>query len=85
MAAPHSTFDFAPPPSPVVTRAQATQTDPFGGCMLKKNLLATLHDNLNCAWNSWELACKFDDEDKQELYMKYVTSINDLMKKVRRF
>lgn len=63
------------------TRAQ---TDALT-CDLRTTVIANLMDAINAAWNGWESACKFDDEDMQDYYMKYINTLSDTLKKVRKF
>jgi len=49
-----------------------------------KNLLESCNDSIRAAWNGWEAACKFEDEDKQEYYMRIIVNVSDLVKKLRK-
>lgn len=69
----------------ILTRSQAQQEYDAAQCLLKGNLLSTLSDHLHCAWNGWEMAVKFEDEERQDYYMKFVVSLHDQIKKVRKF
>lgn len=70
-----------------VTRAANAEANPFQcdatGC-LKANLLNTLADSLNAAWNGWEMACKYKDDDMMEYYMRFVNLIYETQKKVKK-
>ena len=52
---------------------------------LRTTIIANLMDGLHAAWNGWEAACKFEDEDQQDYYMKYIHTLSDTLKKVRKF
>lgn len=43
-----------------------------------------MFDNINAAWNGWETACKFQDEDLAAYYMKIIVIMNDGLQKLRR-
>lgn len=51
---------------------------------LFSNCCATLIDDINAAWNGWESACKFQDELKQDYYMKYIVILQDALQKIRK-
>lgn len=48
-------------------------------------LLSNLSDALHAAWNGWETACKYEDEDRQDYYMKVIRLCDDTMKKIKKF
>lgn len=52
---------------------------------LKTVTIGNLMDGINAAWNGWEAACKFEDEDMQDYYMKYINLLSDVVRKVRKF
>lgn len=51
---------------------------------LSANCAATLIDNINAAWNGWEQACRYEDEDMQAYYMKYVFALNKCLGEIRK-
>lgn len=53
-------------------------------CDLYVNCCSTLIDDINAAWNGWEQACKFQDEDKQAYYMKYIVILQETLNKIRK-
>lgn len=48
-------------------------------------LLGGLSDALHAAWNGWETACKYEDEERQEYYMKIIRLCDDTQKKIKKF
>lgn len=51
---------------------------------LFSNCCATLIDDINAAWNGWESACKFQDDNKASYYMKYIVILQDALEKIRK-
>ena len=48
------------------------------------NLIISVEDSARAAWNGWEVACKFEDGDKQEYYMKIIIECGNFMRKIRK-
>lgn len=61
-----------------------TETNSFT-CGLKNAVIGNLMDSIHAAWNGWEAACKFEDEEMQDFYMKFINTLSDTLKKVRKF
>lgn len=45
---------------------------------------STISDCLSAAWNGWETAVKFHDDEKQDYYMKYIKALSEFMIKFRK-
>lgn len=71
------------PQPPRILRPRTTES-PFT-CDLRTTVIANLNDAIQAGWNGWEQACKMEDEGLQNYYMKYVLTLHDTMKKVRKF
>jgi len=67
------------------TTAQITRPNPVFQDTVCADLLNNLHDTICAAWNGWEAACTFEDEAKQDYYMKIIASCGEMMKKVKKF
>jgi len=67
------------------TPVQTRRSNAFMHDELRTNTISNLLDGINAAWNGWELACKYEDEAMQIYYMKYVSSLNGVLEKVRKF
>jgi hypothetical protein len=52
---------------------------------LRATAIANLMDNINLAWNGWEMACNFEDDKLQAYYMKYVRDFSALLEKVKKY
>lgn len=52
---------------------------------IRIELLGNLSDTLHAAWNGWDLACKYEDENLQEYYMKFIRLCDDTSRKIKRF
>lgn len=48
------------------------------------NLIISVEDSTRAAWNAWEMACKYKDEEKQDYYMKIIVECGNFMKKIRK-
>jgi len=96
MAAPLVTADeitrrYGSPPSPDLDINQANvvntvrRPNPVFNDNVAVELLGNLSDALHAAWNGWETACKYEDEERQEYYMKVIRLCDDTMKKIKKF
>jgi len=78
----------APSPDLDINQANIVNTvrrpDPVFADEVAAELLGGLSDALHAAWNGWELACKYTDEDKAEYYMKIIRLCDDTMKKLKK-
>jgi len=81
----------ANPPSPnlaaieIPTGGPVRRPDPVFNDTISTELLGNLSDALHAAWNGWETACKFQDEERQDYYMKIIRLCDDTMKKIKKF
>lgn len=79
------------PPSPDLRDTESTtmpigrRPNPVFNDNVAVELLGNLSDALHAAWNGWETACKYQDEERQEYYMKVIRLCDDTMKKIKKF
>jgi len=79
------------PPSPdlaaieIPTGGPVRRDNPVFNDNVAVEMLGSLSDALHAAWNGWETACKYQDEDRQDYYMKIVRLCDDTMKKIKKF
>jgi len=79
----------APSPDLDINQANVVDTvrrpNPVFNDNVAVELLGNLSDALHAAWNGWETACKYEDEERQEYYMKVIRLCDDTMKKIKKF
>lgn len=79
------------PPSPDLANTQTPaiatvrRPNPVFNDNVAVELLSNLSDALHASWNGWETACKYEDEDRQDYYMKVIRLCDDTMKKIKKF
>lgn len=78
------------PPSPnlaaVETRTGSIDHlgNPIFDDTIATELLGQLSDALHAAWNGWEAACKFQDEERQNYFMSVIRLCDDTSKKIKK-
>lgn len=65
------------PPSPVLVRP----VDVFEDSLLH-DMLGHIHDSTCAAWNAWEAAVKFEDDEKARKYMRYIVILQQNKEKL---
>jgi len=71
--------DFPRPTVAVVGRPNNIMSDNFNS-----TLVSQLKEQIHAAWNGWESACRFEDEDLQGVYMKYIRLLGDTLEKIKK-
>lgn len=51
--------------------------------LVKGNILESTHDTINACWNSWEMACRFQDAELAQYYLDLMTLTTQFQKKVK--
>jgi hypothetical protein len=52
---------------------------------ISNNLISNFDDAIRAAWNGWEQACKFKNEEMQDYYMQIIRDCSSWQKKVKKY